>query len=149
MRRGKEVMMAFSGPLPSPTTSPSADIVIYDGHCRFCTSSVRWLHVLAGGRLAFLSLHDDEVTQRFPQLTHDQMMDEMFVVDQAGKARGGANAFRYLTRRLPWLWPLAPMMHIPFSLGLWRFLYRQVAQRRYLWGKIDDCESGNCDVHFR
>ena len=141
--------MAISGPLPSPTGSPHADIVIYDGHCRFCTNSVRWLHEFGGGRLAFLSLHDEEVARRFPELTHDQMMEEMFVVDQAGKALGGAAAFRYLTRRLPLLWILAPMLHIPFSLGLWKFLYRQVAQRRYRWGRTDSCESGSCDVHFR
>ncbi len=141
--------MATLGPLPSPTGLPDADIVIYDGDCRFCTNSVRRLHDLAGGRLAFLSLHDDEVAQRFPQLTHDQMMEEMFVVDRAGTTRGGAAAFRYLTRQLPWLWALAPLLHIPFSLGLWKFLYRQVAQRRYLWGKTDDCESGSCDIHSR
>ena len=67
--------MATLGPLPSPAGLPDADIVIYDGHCRFCTNSVRRLHDLAGGRLAFLSLHDDEVAQRFPQLTRDQMME--------------------------------------------------------------------------
>lgn len=149
MRRPRKTNMANSGPLPSPTKSPDADIVIYDGHCRFCTNSVRWLHKLAKGRLAFLSLHDEEVAQRFPELTHDQMMAEMFVVDQAGKARGGATGFRYLTRRLPWLWALAPLLHIPFSLGLWKFLYRQVALRRYRWGKTDDCENKNCNVHFR
>ena len=141
--------MAISGPSPSPTGLPNADIVIYDGHCRFCTNSVRRLHDLAGGRLAFLSLHDNEVAQRFPQLTHDQMMAEMFVVDRAGTIREGATAFRYLTRRLPRLWALAPMLHIPFSLGVWKFLYRQVARRRYLWGETDDCESGSCDIHFR
>lgn len=141
--------MAISAPLPLPAESPHADIVIYDGHCRFCTSSVRWLHKFARGQLAFLSLHDEEVARRFPELTHDQMMEEMFVVDQAGTAYGGAAAFRYLTRRLPLLWILAPLLHIPFSLGLWKFLYRQFAQRRYRWGRTDSCESGSCDIHFR
>lgn len=140
--------MATSGSLPSPAELPDVDIVIYDGHCRFCTNSVRRLHGLAGGRLAFLSLHDEEVARRFPEFTHDQMMQEMIVVDREGTARGGAVAFRYLTRRLPWLWALAPLLHIPLTLGLWRFLYRQVARRRYLWGKTDACESGSCKIHL-
>ncbi len=141
--------MLSTGPLPSPDSLPEADIVIYDGHCRFCTTSVRRLHRLGGGRLAFLSLHDAEVARRFPDLTHDQLMDEMYVVDKHGKARGGAAAFRYLTRRLPSLWALAPLLHIPLSLGLWKFFYRQVAKRRYLFGKTADCDSGSCDIHFR
>lgn len=149
LKKAKVALMATSGPLPSPTSLPDADIVIYDGHCRFCTNSVRRLHGLAGQRLAFLSLHDAEVAERFPQLTHEQMMEEMYVFDREGNAHGGAAAFRYLTRRLPWLWVLAPLLHIPFSLGCWKFLYRQVARRRYLWGKTDSCESGSCDVHFR
>lgn len=141
--------MASAGPLPTPAGLPNADIVIYDGHCRFCTNSVRRLHGLAGKRLAFLSLHDAEVARRFPQLTHEQMMEEMFVVDRQGTVRGGAVAFRYLTRRLPWLWVLAPCLHLPFSLGLWRFLYRQVAKRRYFWGKTGDCDGESCKIHFR
>ncbi len=141
--------MASAGPLPSPADLPAADVVIYDGHCRFCTNSVRRLHRLAGSRLAFISLHDAEVERRYPELSYDQMMEEMFVVDRSGNARGGAAAFRYLTRRLPWLWPLAPFLHIPGSLGIWKFLYRQVAKRRYLMGKTADCESGSCEIHFR
>jgi len=141
--------MAPSHSLPAPDSRPSADIVIYDGHCRFCTTSVRRLNGLAGQRLAFLSLHDDEVARRFPQLTHEQMMEQMYVVDQSGHAHGGAAAFRYLTRRIPWLWALAPLLHIPFSLPLWKTLYRQVAKYRYLFGKTADCESGTCDIHFR
>lgn len=141
--------MPSAAPLPAPIDLPEADIVIYDGHCRFCTNSVSWLRRLSGERLAFLSLHDDEVARRYPDLTHEQLMAEMVVVDRNETRRGGAAAFRYLTRRLPPLWLLAPLLHIPFSLGLWKFLYRQVAKRRYLLGKTADCENGSCSIHFR
>jgi hypothetical protein len=46
---------------------------------------------------------------------------------------------------LPRLWCLAPLLHIPGSLPLWQFLYRQVAKRRY---KIaGTCEDGTCRLH--
>lgn len=139
-------------PLPSPAERPTGDIVIYDGKCKFCTAMVRQIARWdGGGRLAYLSLHDPEVTKRFPDLSYDQMMEEMFVVDQRGRRYAGAAAFRYLTRRLPSLWWLAPLMHIPFSMPLWRWGYRQIARRRYLIaGKIkDDCDDGTCAVHFK
>jgi predicted DCC family thiol-disulfide oxidoreductase YuxK len=138
--------------LPTPEENPSADIVIYDGHCKFCTGQVERLarYDRSHKRLAFLSLHDSEVARRFPDLTYDQLMDEMYVVDQKGNRYGGADAFRYLTTRLPPLYLLAPIMHIPFTRPLWRWGYKQVAKRRYLiQGKTADCDDGTCAVHFK
>ena len=136
--------------LPSPTSSPNADLVIYDGSCNFCSSQVMNLSRLDGKRrLAFISLHDPFVTEHFTDLTHQQLMEQMYLVDQSGHRHGGAEAFRYLTRRLPILWILAPLLHLPFSLPLWRWGYKQVAKRRYRWGKVDDCASGSCEVHFK
>ncbi len=136
--------------LPSPAERPEADVVIYDGHCRFCTGGVlRLASWDRSGRLAYLSLHDPEVARRYPDLTHEQMMAQMYVVDRQGRRHGGAAAFRYLTRRLPILWPLAPFMHIPFSLPVWQFFYRQVARQRYRFGKTAACDGDSCKIHFR
>jgi len=138
--------------LPTPAERPEADIVIFDGHCKFCTGQVqnlaRWD---SNSRLAFLSLHDPEVAKRFPDLTYDQLIEEMYVVDQHGNRYGGAAAIKYLTTRLPRLYLLAPFMHIPFTMPLWRWGYRQVATRRYaLMGKTADaCDDGTCKVHFK
>ena len=136
--------------LPGPESRPNADVVIFDGHCRICTGGVELLSRFDwGGRLAYLSLHDQRVAERYPDLTHEQMMEEMYVIDQRGNRRGGAPGFRYLTRRLPLLWPVAPLMHIPFSMYLWSWIYRKIARARYRFGKLDDCENGACKVHFK
>lgn len=136
--------------LPSPQDFPEADVVIFDGQCRFCRRQVSRLHYWDGRqRLAFISLHDSFVAEQYPDLSHDQLMEQMYLVDQSGHRHGGAEAFRYLTRRLPILWILAPLLHLPFSLPLWRWGYKQVAKRRYRWGKVDDCASGSCEVHFK
>ena len=44
--------------------------------------------------LAFLSLHDEEVKHQYPDLTYNQLMEQMYVVDRQGKYYGGAAAFR-------------------------------------------------------
>lgn len=135
--------------LPDPDNLTDADVVIYDGQCNFCRSQVRNLKRLdwGGRRLAFLSLHDPRVGERYPDLTKDQLMEQMYVVDQSGNRHGGADAVRYLSRRLPSLWVAAPILHLPGTAGLWRWLYRQVAKRRYkLAGK--NCENDACSVHF-
>ena len=134
--------------LPTPAERPDADVVIYDGHCRICTAQIRKLAWWdCQGRLAYLSLHDPEVARRWPDFTHEQLMKEMYVIDRHGKRHPGAEAIRYLSRRLRRLWWLAPILYIPFTLPLWSWLYRQVANRRYKFGKTADCDGGTCQLH--
>lgn len=136
--------------LPSPADRPGADVVIYDGHCRICTSQLRNIERwLAGGRLSYLSLHDPQVAERCPDLSHDDLMRQMYIIDGQGRRHAGAAAVRYLTRRLPRLWWLAPLIHIPGSLPLWQSLYRLVARNRYRFGKVETCDDGSCSVHFK
>jgi predicted DCC family thiol-disulfide oxidoreductase YuxK len=135
--------------LPTPEQRPEADVVIYDGHCRICTAQVRKLAWWdCQGKLSYVSLHDSAVQERYPDLTHDMLMEQMYVVDRHGNRHSGAAAIRYLSRRLRRLWWLAPLLHIPGSLPLWNWLYRQIAQRRYKFGKLDDCGDEACQIHF-
>ena len=136
--------------LPDPDSLSDSDVVIYDGRCNFCRAQVNNLRRLdlSGNRLAFLSLHDVRVAERYSDLTHDELMDQMYVIDRQGRRHGGADAVRYLTRRLPVLWIAAPLLHLPGTANLWRWLYRQVARRRYqLAGK--SCDDDVCSVHLK
>jgi len=140
--------IADSPALPAPDERPEADVVIFDGQCSFCTAGVRRIHRRdKGGRLAYLSLHDAEVARRFPELRHADLMEDMHVVDRRAAVYRGAAAFRYLTRRLPQLWWLAPLLHVPGSLPFWQWCYRQIAKRRYLFGRTTQCASGTCRLH--
>ena len=135
--------------LPDPDEYPDADVVIFDGQCNFCKSQMRTLQRLncCGNRLTYISLHDPRVAEKYPDLTHEMMMEQMYVVDRAGIRHGGSDAVRYLTRRLPTLWLAAPLLHLPGTARLWRWLYQQVAKRRYkLAGK--SCDDDACSVHF-
>lgn len=135
--------------LPDPDKYPDADVVIFDGQCNFCKSQIRTLQRFncCGNRLTYISLHDSRVSEKYPDLTHEMMMEQMYVVDRAGIRHGGSDAVRYLTRRLPTLWLAAPLLHLPGTARLWRWLYQQVAKRRYkLAGK--SCDDDACSVHF-
>ena len=137
--------------LPSPKELPSATVVIFDGKCGFCKKQVERLYRWDGkGRLAFVSLHDPWVANQYPELTYEQLLEQMYVVRPDGKSYGGAAAFRVITRILPRLWVLAPVLHIPFSLPLWQWMYMQIARRRFQISKDQGnvCEGDTCDIHF-
>ncbi len=127
----------------------NADVVLYDGECRFCCSQINILRRLDGKKsLRFLSLHDPSVQINYPDLSREQLMEQMWVVAPNGQRFGGADAVRYLSRRLPMLYPFAPILHLPFSMPLWRWMYRLVAKYRYrIAGK--NCENGSCSIHAK
>lgn len=134
--------------LPDPDRRAGSDVVIYDGECRICSRQIERLAGWdSGGRLSYLSLHDPRVADRYPDLTHEALMREMYVVDPAGGRHAGVSALRRLSRRLPSLWWLAPILHFPGTRPLWNWLYRQIASRRYRFGRIEACESGTCQLH--
>jgi predicted DCC family thiol-disulfide oxidoreductase YuxK len=133
--------------LPDPDDRPGADVVIFDGDCRFCIRQVqrlaRWDK---GGRLSFLPRKDPRAAQIDPQGAGDSAPSEMSVVDGRGVRHGGASAVRYFSRRLPRLWWAAPLLHVPGSLPLWNWLYRQVARRRHRWSGSGACDTETCDT---
>ena len=135
--------------LPSPAERPEAEVVIYDGNCRFCTVQVNRIDRLdSRGRLAYLSLHDPEVAKRYPDISHDQLMEQMVLIDGSERRHAGAAALRRLTLLLPTLYLMAPIAYLPGTLPVWNWLYRQIATRRYLIaGAVESCESGTCSLH--
>jgi predicted DCC family thiol-disulfide oxidoreductase YuxK len=129
--------------LPTPAERPESDVVIYDGQCRICTAQVRKLPWWdCQGRLSYLSLHDPEVTRRFPDLAH-----EMVIVDHYGNRHWGPEAIRYLTRRLRRLWWASPFLYFPGSMILWRPIYRWIARNRYRLSGTACDEGGTCALH--
>jgi predicted DCC family thiol-disulfide oxidoreductase YuxK len=125
------------------------DVVIYDGECVFCTSGIKILARLdSNRRFQFVSLHDPVVATTYPDLTFDQLMEQMWVVSASGHKFGGADAIAYLSTRLPLLYPIAPIIRFPGTMPLWRTLYRWVAKLRYrIAGK--QCDNGTCSLHHR
>lgn len=124
---------------------PDRVTVLFDGSCRFCRGQIAALRRLDMGRgLVFRSLHDAEVARDFPEIPHESLLREMYVVDRLGNARGGAAAIRYLSRKLVLLWPLAVLLHIPGTMPIWQRLYAWVARNRFrIAGR---CEEGTCHL---
>jgi len=137
-----------STPLPSPDDRPNADVVIYDGKCRICTAQVsKLLWWDCQNKLSYISLHDARVQERYPDLTREQLMQEMVIVDQKGRRYAGAYAVRYLTSRLRRMWWAAPILYFPGSMILWKPLYRWIAKNRYRLSGTPKCKDGTCELH--
>lgn len=143
-----------SSEFPSPIDLPNADVVIYDGKCVFCRKSVKLLDAWVGkDQVCYVSLHDPWVAEHVPDLSHDEMMKQIYLISRTDDSKhAGAEAIRYLSTRSWKLWIAAPFLHFPLSMPLWQWMYQQVAKRRYLIaGKDNDdaCDDdGTCKIHF-
>ncbi|MFM8573121.1 MAG: thiol-disulfide oxidoreductase DCC family protein [Pirellula sp.] len=122
-------------------------VVLFDGQCKFCAGQVANLRRIdLFGSLKFLSLHDPIVAEAYPDLTYEQLMEQMWVIAPSGKRFAGAYSLRYLSRLLPMLWPIAPALHFPGLMPVWTWLYQAIAKRRYqIAGR--SCSEGTCSLH--
>jgi len=126
-------------------TSPPARLVLYDGVCGFCNSSVRWLiEHDRDERLRYAALQGETAAAlraRHPEIP--QELDTIvFVADEPSGERvwlRSAAVFRVL-RELPapWRW-IAPLRWLLPSAA-WDVAYRAFARRRYQWfGRLAAC----------
>lgn len=148
-QRPENSVMLAPTTFPTLAERPDAYVLIFDGQCRFCRANVRWIAAIDQGRIAYVSLHDPIVAERWPELTHEELMSQMYLIDDQGRKHPGAAAFRFLSRHLVGLWILSPFLHIPGSLPVWQFFYKRIARLRYRFGRLDACDDDACELHFK
>lgn len=116
--------------------------VLYDGSCRLCRRSAFVLALLdAFSHLRLVDFRDAAAKKKTaPHLDESQLDLAMHILlpdlpgeasaKSGGSVRTGFEAFRFLTWRLPALWPLMPLLYVPGVSHLGRVLYAWIAQNR-------------------
>ena len=121
---------ATSGTAGAP---PAKWTVIYDGLCPLCIRTMSILDALdSRHRLAYLDLEADRsrLAGVAPVVSADEARAAMHVVSPDGHAYRGFFAFRQLARIAPPLWPLLPLLYLPFAATIGPRLYDEVAGHR-------------------
>ena len=136
----------------SHTTPPGTHVVLYDGHCKFCTAgSERLLRLARPGALEGVDFQRPGALERFPGVGHEACMVQMYLIEPDGRVYGGFEAaVRAVATRPAWGW-LALAYYLPGVRLLCDLLYRLVATYRYrLLGKaVEECDGGSCAMHYR
>jgi predicted DCC family thiol-disulfide oxidoreductase YuxK/uncharacterized membrane protein YphA (DoxX/SURF4 family) len=118
--------------------------VIYDGLCPLCLRTVTILGYLdLHDRLALANLEDPEAHLVVPPtVTSADLHTQMHVIDPAGRAYNGFLAFRALTRLLPPLWPIFPLVYLPGVTWLGARAYSHIAVSR---ARVP-CRAASCSI---
>ena len=105
--------------------------IIYDGECGFCSSCIKVLQMMDWwGKLDYVS--------------GPKGMSEMRLEFPDGKVYGGFFAFRKLVWMLPVLYPMILVVYFPGSGLLGPFVYRWIAQNRYIVPVSHSCSKEKC-----
>ena len=127
-------------------------IVYVDGLCPFCQLEVRWLSRLDrnGGRLRFVDIAAPDFDPTPLGLTLDDLMNRLYVLDDAGRWHVGADAFRAIYQAMGF-GGLIRMTRWPLLRSLTDASYRCFARHRIRIGRWfggQDCREGHCRIRL-
>src|SRR5260221_6203689 len=108
-------------------------VILYDGLCALCNQSVRVVKRLDWARaFVYTDIQEwDTVHSRYPQLDRNAISGAMHVIPSDGKVYAGYEGVRQIIKRLPLLFWLYPIMHLPGIKWLGPKVYGWVAAHRY------------------
>lgn len=131
-------------------TAPNQDILLFDGVCNLCNSSVNFIidHD-PKGRFRFAALQSDFGQSKLTELGYDTEKFDSLVLLSKGKVYKKSSAALRIAKRLNGLWPLLYIFIIvpPF---IRHAVYDIISKNRYRWwGKRDSCRMPSPELKQR
>ncbi len=107
--------------------------VLFDGACPMCRAAAESMRKFDNAdSLELLDLHRPDVCSRFPELGLDRLLEELHVVDDAGRIYRGARAINEILRHQSGMKRyLAYLWYLPGFAWLADWQYRRLAASRY------------------
>ncbi|MBG88271.1 MAG: hypothetical protein CMO80_15390 [Verrucomicrobiales bacterium] len=116
------------------------NILIYDSDCSLCTFQMKvltWLDWLE--RVRLLPIKDPEAKVVAPTLTREDLLEAIHVVTPANKIHRGARCIRYLSLRMPVLFPVWLFLWIPGVIRVAEKIYQWISRNRHLLSRWFGC----------
>ncbi|MEQ8764708.1 MAG: DUF393 domain-containing protein [Planctomycetota bacterium] len=118
--------------------------MLYDDACPLCTFQMRsltwldWRH-----RIVWRPLSDPGAESLVPGVERSDLRAAIHCVTAEGDVHRGARAIRYVSMRVPLLWPLGLLLWAPGVIWVAEWVYRFVSRHRHRLSKLFGCE-GAC-----
>lgn len=116
--------------------------VLFDGSCGFCRRWVTyWSDTLRKRGFEIAPLQEAWVRQRLAPADEGDLLRDLRVLLESGQQLRGADAYRYVMRRIWWAYPLYLASTLPLLRSLFDWAYRAFADNRYHFSRSCDLPS--------
>ena len=106
--------------------------VLFDGSCGFCRTWVEyWAQTLRRLGFEIAPLQEKWVRERLGSLSEDELLADLRLLLSDGGQLRGADAYRYVMRRIWWVYPIYLLSVIPILRRLFDWGYRTFGDNRY------------------
>lgn len=106
--------------------------VLFDGNCKICRRTIAILQRFdVFGRIAYVNALDHPQLERLGLAWVDsvELFQDMHAISGKSKWKG-YDAYRKLTLRIPWFWPVWPLLWVRPVPDIGKIIYRKVADSR-------------------
>lgn len=109
-------------------------VLIYDSECSLCCGCMNWIKSYAPGTdtFEFIACQSEERKSRFPNIGEDACMDILHLVTPDGRILTGDKSLPEILCNLRHFRWLAIFFKIPVISSLSYFVYRRIANNRYI-----------------
>jgi predicted DCC family thiol-disulfide oxidoreductase YuxK len=122
---------------PTRPDPPAGGWVLYDGDCGFCRRWAKRVQPHAARRgFVIEPLQAPWVAAHFNDMTHAERVSTIRLLHVDGRHLHSGDAWIAISRWVWWLWPVHVAGRLPVCRGVVRAVYRWVARRRGLLGRV-------------
>jgi predicted DCC family thiol-disulfide oxidoreductase YuxK len=131
---------------PCPTTNDGRPIVVYDGQCAFCRSSIdRIRRRDRHQQFCYVPREAPGLEERFPAVAEGDFNAGMRLIEPDGTIHVGSDAIFHIASHLPWFRWFAWTYKLPVFGFVTRKCYAWVAANRMKLSKYCDTD-GACRI---
>jgi predicted DCC family thiol-disulfide oxidoreductase YuxK len=117
------------------------NILLYDDTCPMCTFQTRVLTWLDwGNSIQLMPMSRPEASAVAPTLTREDLREAMHCITPKGKIYRGARAIRFMSFRIPLLFPLGLFLWLPGVIWIAERLYGWVSRNRFVLSRVFGCK---------
>lgn len=122
------------------TNSYKLPILIYDSECTMCTRFKQALERIdTGNEINFVSIHEDELYEAFPELNRDDCYDKVHLIDENRKIYVGASIVEVLKDKIPTINKLSWLLDKEATKKALNVFYEKVNEFRK--SKLNPCKA--------
>lgn len=121
-------------------------VVLYDGWCPFCIKTVSLLkRIDFFNNVSYQSFREKNIVENYG-VHLNRLEARMHAFNHTNQVFEGIDAFILISKKVPLLFPLLPILIVSKKLGLGQKTYDFIAGKRVL--KLNNCEN-NCEISQR